>query len=328
MRLSTRPGTCLLVTLLLVGCGGGNDDDGSAGGSGGIQVGSGGAITVGNPGASGGPAGGNTGPYVLPAGFTKAELGGFKLGAPFNGDMPPAGVGNGGDGEQDCGTTILAVVRDFNGHDDPNGHPDFEAFSGHKPTLGMVEQALAADQKPTYTGICEGAGVTASCPDKQQSTSRSNFDQWYRYSEKFDKPYVIYLSLEPSGGNNTFQSHTFFPLDGAGWGNQKRAHNFHFTTEVHTAFNYKGGETFSFIGDDDVWVFINKRLALDLGGLHSEATGTVNLDSAAAMLGLTKGQNYPLDLFHAERHTSNSNFRVDTNLRFTNCGSIVSEPPR
>lgn len=314
-----------LATALILGCSGSNDDQ--TGGAGGVRIGFGGGLVVGNSGAPAGGAG-TDGPYMLPPGFTKTDLGGYKLGDPFDGDTPPKSAAGGASSSDGCGSTILAVVRDFNGKSDPNGHPDFEAFSGDKPTLGMTDAMLFSDHKPTYTGVCEKAGKTASCPYGQQSTSRANFDQWYRYAANFNKPYVLYLSLEPSGGNITFQSHSFFPLDGAGWGNQKRDHNFHFTTEVHTEFTYRGGETFTFIGDDDVWVFINGRLALDLGGLHPEVTGKVELDKAAGTLALMKGQNYPLDLFHAERHTNQSNFRVDTNLHFTNCGSIVPEPPR
>jgi fibro-slime domain-containing protein len=136
-------------------------------------------------------------------------------------------------------------------------------------------------------------------------------------------PYFVYLFFVPNGIVFTFDSNSFFPLDGTGWGNQGRAHNYHFTTEVHTEFAYKGGETFRFTGDDDLFVFINRRLAIDLGGVHAAVSDQVDLDARAQELGIETGKIYPLDLFHAERHTTESNFRVDTNLQFTNCGIIV-----
>ena len=71
-------------------------------------------------------------------------------------------------------------------------------------------------------------------------------------------------------------------------------------------FRYQGGEVFSFEGDDDMFVFIDARLALDLGGVHSTESGSVELDT----LGLTPGGVFPLDVFFAERHTDGSTFRL------------------
>jgi fibro-slime domain-containing protein len=88
---------------------------------------------------------------------------------------------------------------------------------------------------------------------------------------------------------------------------------------------YSGGERFSFTGDDDLWVFINGRLAIDLGGLHPPAGNMLDLDTAANELGIVPGGQYSLDLFHAERHTEASNFRVDTTLAFTSCGVIAPD---
>ena len=121
----------------------------------------------------------------------------------------------------------------------------------------------------------------------------------------------------------TFHSSSFFPVDDKGFGNQNRNHNFHFTTELHTQFKYAGGETFHFTGDDDVWVYINGKLAIDLGGVHGAEDAEVNLDAKSSELGIETGKIYPLDLFQAERHTSESNFRVETNLDFVNCGIII-----
>jgi cysteine-rich repeat protein len=58
-------------------------------------------------------------------------------------------------------------------------------------------------------------------------------------------------------------------------------------------------------------VFINHQLAVDIGGLHSEQNRSVQLDAAkAAALGLQAGKIYEIVLFHAERHTSASNFNL------------------
>src|SRR5262245_13960185 len=109
--------TCVSSTLAACG---GDDGDSKGGTGGGIHVGTGGGLNIGGGGSGNGGTpgtGGTPGPYQLPAGFTETEFGGYKLGDPFNGDTPPNVGGQGGATGETCGTTILAVVRDFKGDD-------------------------------------------------------------------------------------------------------------------------------------------------------------------------------------------------------------------
>jgi fibro-slime domain-containing protein len=291
-----------------------------------------GALFQTTPTDGGGQAVSADGGFVIPANFVATELGGYALGPAIT-----TGVGDAGalenNGTANC-SLVTGVVRDFkNVADDNNtGHPDFNAFLGGPPTTGLVNKALGTDRKPVYAGNC-GAGTsifTPGCPAGQMVTTQANFDQWYRYAPGINKPFLVYLEFVPNNGVYTFDSEFYFPLDGAGWGNNAtgddgKSHNFGFTTELHLAFTYKGGETFTFDGDDDVWAFIDQQLAVDIGGVHGAVTGSVMLDS----LGLTKGSSYALDIFNAERHPTGSHFRVDTNLSFTSCGSVPPDvPPR
>lgn len=199
--------------------------------------------------------------------------------------------------------TLTATVRDF-----LDTHPDFEHAIGDD--RGIVKSTLGPDDKPVYAAGDAGTLTT---------TGPKDFDQWYNDVPGVNETTQIQLKFETVADKpNQFRysSSDFFPIDGQLFGNQGRPHNYHFTLEIATSFRYVGGETFTFSGDDDVWVFINRQLAIDLGGVHVRETAEVNLDDNRSRFGISVGETYPLHIFFAERHTVASDFEVDTEVAF------------
>ena len=141
------------------------------------------------------------------------------------------------------------------------------------------------------------------------------FNQWYNDVDGVNIPINIEIELmEMMPGLYQYDNASFFPIDDQGWGNEGNPHNYHFTLEMHTNFKYEGGEIFTFRGDDDLWVFINGKLAIDLGGVHGPLEKSADLDALAGQLGIQIGNTYTLDFFFAERHTTQSNFRIETTI--------------
>ena len=222
---------------------------------------------------------------------------------------------------------LTGVVRDF-----LVSHPDMQnPNKNFGVKTGLVEDSLGSDGKPVLVSGHDG--------ERGMISSASSFNQWFQDvpGVNISIPYAIRLDngQEEAGGLYSFaveKPNYFFPIDGLGWGDtavDRNGHsrNFYFTYEVHTEFTYIAKDErdydmiFSFTGDDDVWVFINGKLAVDLGGVHGQAHGAVDLDDSAADLGLTEGETYTLDFYFAERHTTESNFRMETTL------TLIEIPP-
>jgi fibro-slime domain-containing protein len=230
--------------------------------------------------------------------------------------------------EEKCEAILTLTIRDFQ----PT-HPDFESYGGgNEVGCGMVAPTLGTDAKPAFvSGIGtqkrvftgDWANMTfVSCTDWDWTpsaviTDQTSFDQWYRDTPGVNETFEIPVTLPDTGGGNlVYDSAAFFPIDGMGFGNSPgQQHNFHFTTEAHIKFGYIAGQKFTFRGDDDLWIYVNGKLALDLGGLHEPIAGTIDFDKQAVELGISPGGTYQMDIFHAERHTNKSNFRIETNIR-------------
>ncbi len=296
---------------------------------------------------SGDDSGGSGGTIPTNGGTSPTANGGTGGVLPPQGGNSSAGTGaQQGQLCQGSGARLKAVLRDFQ----PTAvapylaHPDFEP-QNMKPSainfFNMVERGIVAprisdevNRKPVYAGPAGGTNTTQG---------PAYFPSWFTDTPMVNMSIDIYLDFVESAPGSpiyVFDKAPFLPVDdpttanpnscpmGALQPNGKcllgnstnyATHNYALTLEFHTKFKYAPGLQFSFAGDDDVWVFVNGQLAIDLGGVHQRTEQALNLDGA----GLTVGGEYILDFFWAERHVTASNFKVQTSLDFINCSIDV-----
>lgn len=195
--------------------------------------------------------------------------------------------------------TLTGTVRDFS-----SAHPDFQRSIG-----GLEKNAVEST-------LVDGKPVLSDTSSNQFST-KENFAQWFTDVPGVNERtrHAITLSEEVDGdGLFKYASNSFFPIDGQLLGNEGRSHNYHFTYELSGLLSFEDDDLFTFTGDDDLWVFIDDRLALDLGGVHGAVTGTFTGSDLKTKLGLSENTNYSYNIFFAERHTTQSNFAITTSL--------------
>lgn len=210
--------------------------------------------------------------------------------------------------------------------------------TGGKAMLGMVEQQIGPNGVPkrnssNFPEKCSGTdwldywfqpieiGQDAAGKKYTNSTCRDLElkldDEGYWFGQKNssspERGLFFLDDFEYLDSAKTVKNIFYDHLSGSGG-----YHNFGFTMKFQAKFEYVRGQKFEFKGDDDVWVFINNRLVVDIGGQHAEVSGAVDLDT----LGLVEGKEYPFHIFYVERHTSSSNFMMRTSMDLHTDASI------
>jgi len=164
----------------------------------------------------------------------------------------------------------------------PNTHPDMESWVANGNSYGV------------YPGMVENT-LTGSMPTLTAygSTRIKQWDWW-------DSKYQVFQRVDSTADLQTNFASSWFPVN-TGLPGDPQDFAVKWTGKFYVAEdkNY----TYSMGSDDDSWLFIDKKLVLDLGGVHGLTYGSYTI-------ALTAGW-HDIDIFFAERNVVQSGFQLN-----------------
>ncbi|XP_071121965.1 uncharacterized protein [Mytilus edulis] len=176
------------------------------------------------------------------------------------------------------------------------------------------------------------------------------FSDWFRSTSsnyvKFDQILLQHDTSITSSTIYKFWSDAFYPVDDSGYGSEGQTdcsgglHNFVFTAAIRTGLKYLGTEKITIGGGEELWLFINKQLVIELvddrssasigcqmvdlasakdSGLiipqegvivNGECTGMSAKSASSVSLTLEVGETYLFEIFHVERMACSSELLI------------------
>ncbi len=161
-------------------------------------------------------------------------------------------------------------------------------------------------------GIADSEGF-AGVASPGDIESQLTFSHWFRDIDGVNASKRHPITLKSDGnGFYEFVSGNFLPLADELYGYDNGNTNSYFTFQVNAEFTYNSctDQHIEIQGSDDIWVYVDGKLLIDLGGMGANQAQVGDL----GRLGLTDGERYTMRVFYAHRSGSTPRFRIRTNV--------------
>jgi fibro-slime domain-containing protein len=235
--------------------------------------------------------------------------------------------------------TLYGVYRDFRSANVKNGHPDMQVTppGGRGVYADIAADTLNAQGDPQL--VCTGHLVSASAADASGRpiigpkahlnaksgdrartavvtnggavTSADSFSSWFTDVPGVNTSAAFPITLTNTNGvwsvdGDLLTQHVKEP----GAGNNK-VYSYTFELETNFVYHPEANQYIRAGADDCMWVYVNNKLVIDLGGNHDYAEQYFEM---SRLQGLQAGTRYPVKVFYAERTKGGSRFKLEANF--------------
>lgn len=175
---------------------------------------------------------------------------------------------------------------------------DINGKNGNQIITGLLK-GLKADGSPEFNyddpGLFKNEDAFYTKNDGTKVYTRKVIDNYKLTFSQSGDTYSLQSVKNASNQKVADSGQHFFPLDDIDHSAEKEtsnphdndykrgcgsSHNYYFGMRYDVDFtlgDYVGALNYSFTGDDDLWVLLDGKVVLDIGGIHNEVSGNVDL---------------------------------------------------
>ena len=198
-------------------------------------------------------------------------------------------------------------------------------------------------------GFFEDSDATCSVKVKKYDRFGRSYDDYEtRYLRKVYKDlklgfeqkgdtYTLKDVKDQNGKILTTEGAGFYPLENErkfSYENSEKAQNYFFGMRYDVLFkigDYVGPMNYEFTGDDDLWVLLDGKVVLDLGGIHQAASETVDIweklgKTADQLTPEEKEKEHTLTVLYMERGAGESNCKMKFTLPSASIAEVSQVP--